>query len=766
MEQGIEEKDVPGILMNEKEKEIKLLEYSDVDFSMEEEKNYNKKEDATYFARMDTDVSYNDKNYYKKFYISKDVIVEKNKKGIYDSSGVYITPMELENMDRGSLITIEEIERGVFKEYEDGTTLIHWTTPVAELYYDKQGIKKKINEYTYNTLLKREFVFNPFNFFNSYIAQNKFYKDGTVDEFLIKILLDKKNSNDLTDIIYSIQENQNKIIRTNQNENFIVQGCAGSGKTMILLHRLSYLKFNNKLPNYDKIKIITPNKLFESFIGNLTKDLSIEEIEKMTITNYYLLLNNEYIKRYNKIEQIDNRFYRRQQEKFKREFIDSNIVLDDEIWKDKISNIYSSDALNMVEEWYNNIINEVNKAIIKNNLGIEEKYSSNQIYYEQVIKNIDLKISELNANGDVNTLKKDFQDEIEKINEVLQDLQKKVEKNSANIEQVKIEYKDLENKRDIELNKKKIFFKNMRNNSIFKKYEESIGEKISQLSILDKNKNSFIQNIKENTERKDYLNSQIEVYEKQTDEKDFIQVQIKKYNDIKDKILNSAYFTMDIYEKIKSKILKKYEIQDKGNQFSKIDLVFYLYINYLHIGKLINSDNLLCVDEAQNYNQIEFEVLRKVNPNMIMNLYGDVNQSINAEGIYDWSEMKNKFDFNMYELKENYRNSKEVSDYCNKKFKYNILGMGLSIKRVEKIADDKINNIIDEKVKENRSIAIIGKKSVGDKKIDNKLISYLTVSEAKGTEYNTVVVDEKGMSQNERYIAYTRALSELYIIKS
>ena len=65
-----------------------------------------------------------------------------------------------------------------------------------------------------------------------------------MDEFLIKILLDKKDSNKLTDIIYTIQGNQNRIIRANSMESFIVQGCAVSGKTMILLHRLSYLKFN------------------------------------------------------------------------------------------------------------------------------------------------------------------------------------------------------------------------------------------------------------------------------------------------------------------------------------------------------------------------------------------------------------------------------------------------------------------------------------------------------------------------------------------
>ena len=275
-EEEINEK--PGIPITDKDREIKLLEYIDMDIATKEEETYYQKEDASYYARMDTDIEYNGKKYYKKFYISKDVIKEKNEKGIWASSGNYITPSELRDMGKSGMITVEETERGIYKEYEDGTTLIHWTTPLANLYYDNENNSMKINEYIYNTMLKRTFSFNPFKFYNSYIAENEFFKDGTVDEFLIKVLLDKKESNTLSDIIYTIQKNQNKIIRADVEKSFIVQGCAGSGKTMILLHRLSYLKFNNKLPNYDKIKIITPNPLFSDFIKSLTKDLNIEEI--------------------------------------------------------------------------------------------------------------------------------------------------------------------------------------------------------------------------------------------------------------------------------------------------------------------------------------------------------------------------------------------------------------------------------------------------------------------------------------------------------
>ena len=45
------------------------------------------------------------------------------------------------------------------------------------------------------------------------------------------------------------------------------------------------------------------------------------------------------------------------------------------------------------------------------------------------------------------------------------------------------------------------------------------------------------------------------------------------------------------------------------------------------------------------------------------------------------------------------------------------------------------------------------------------MVSYCDVQSTKGIEYNTVIVNDKDMSENEKYIAYTRALSELYILK-
>lgn len=119
-------------------------------------------------------------------------------------------------------------------------------------------------------------------------------KENITDLYLLKILEEKKDEKNITNIIRSIQLNQNAIIEYDFQKNLIVQGCAGSGKTMILLHRLANMKFNNPNMDYKRIRIITPNNNFNIFIDELSKNLHIEEIPKMTIGEYWIDVISRY----------------------------------------------------------------------------------------------------------------------------------------------------------------------------------------------------------------------------------------------------------------------------------------------------------------------------------------------------------------------------------------------------------------------------------------------------------------------------------------
>lgn len=86
------------------------------------------------------------------------------------------------------------------------------------------------------------------------------------DELLTKYLAKSKKAV-LGEIIATIQQEQNAIIRTSPKTNIIVQGVAGSGKTTVAMHRISYILYNYE----DKFRpedfyIIGSNRILLNYI--------------------------------------------------------------------------------------------------------------------------------------------------------------------------------------------------------------------------------------------------------------------------------------------------------------------------------------------------------------------------------------------------------------------------------------------------------------------------------------------------------------------
>ena len=52
-----------------------------------------------------------------------------------------------------------------------------------------------------------------------------------------------------------------------------------------------------------------------------------------------------------------------------------------------------------------------------------------------------------------------------------------------------------------------------------------------------------------------------------------------------------------------------------------------------------------------------------------------------------------------------------------------------------------------------------------DGKLSKTKINVMSVFESKGLEFSAVAVYDKDMTQNEKYIAYTRALRELAVVE-
>ena len=101
------------------------------------------------------------------------------------------------------------------------------------------------------------------------------------------MVLTSNSSEKLKDIVMTIQEEQDNIIRAPKEKVVVVNGVAGSGKTTIALHRVSYLLYNYRKQFGDKVLILGPNDIFIDYIAQVLPSLGESGgIEQTTFENF------------------------------------------------------------------------------------------------------------------------------------------------------------------------------------------------------------------------------------------------------------------------------------------------------------------------------------------------------------------------------------------------------------------------------------------------------------------------------------------------
>lgn len=191
---------------------------------------------------------------------------------------------------------------GVIDE-ENNNIVIDWRAPVSSMYYDsnigRASYMAPEGICTGELLLKRQY-----NIENSELKS--FQDIDTVsNDDLLKPYLGASADSRLKNIVATIQQEQNSIIREPISKNIIIQGVAGSGKTTVALHRIAYLVYNNR----DYIKpnqylVIGPNKFFVSYISGVLPDLDVENVKQLTYEELCAEFLNEDIKLINEDKKL------------------------------------------------------------------------------------------------------------------------------------------------------------------------------------------------------------------------------------------------------------------------------------------------------------------------------------------------------------------------------------------------------------------------------------------------------------------------------
>ena len=560
------------------------------------------------------------------------------------------------------------------KDNSNNNILYDWRSPICSLFYD---FETGPCSYTapggvYSGELKRK---------RQYKIENRellgvFDNSLSIDDEVLQEVLAQESSDRMKNVVNTIQQEQNKVIRNLEDNNIIVQGIAGSGKTTVALHRIAFLLYRIENLTSNNILIFSPNNIFTDYISDVLPSLGEANTLQTTFADY---LEN-FITEYEGVESFTDfisRYYT-YQESFPElvEYKQSDKIIDD------------LDA-----------------------------------YLDNYIENACFTSSF--KEGEFNVVEKDD------INHMLHE-----------------KYDRL---------------------PLFERVSE-IAEKLCSNNYKGKR-------------------TKVKTYEKLLYENSNFKKEYKKI--MKDFFL-SEYCRMKLDEKFVNQFMNK-EILNYE------DALIFAYIKGQLEGFLYEASiKQVVIDEAQDYNRLQYIIINHIFQRADFTILGDINQNINPYYHYDsLEELSNLFrgDTKYLELLKTYRSSPEIIDYTNK-----ILGLShvnairketnkpvifrKDIEDLKKTLIEDINTLqseykstaviakdmkeaemLYELVKDEMDISLV---EANSKKFRKDLI-IVPAYVAKGLEFDSVIIyndRDNSYKRNERnllYVACTRCQHELYI---
>jgi len=185
--------------------------------------------------------------------------------------------------DRNGTNEIEAIYVGVHdcRDETAGRILVYdWRAPISSMFYDYEigpaRYRAPAGDVEGQLKLKRQFRIRD--------GRMEFMLESGVNivDDVLQQELSSSSDEGMKNIVATIQRDQNAIVRDVDAYTLIIQGVAGSGKTSIALHRIAFLlyRFKDTLTS-DDILIISPNRVFADYIGNVLPELGEEKVDEI-----------------------------------------------------------------------------------------------------------------------------------------------------------------------------------------------------------------------------------------------------------------------------------------------------------------------------------------------------------------------------------------------------------------------------------------------------------------------------------------------------
>lgn len=182
------------------------------------------------------------------------------------------------------------IGRSVIADNPAEPEVIDWRAPIASVYYDSA-----LGDVSYSVKGEGRYEINLSRKRTYEIEQDRlkdFYDSDVVanDELLTRYLAKNKRAV-LGEIIATIQQEQNEVIRKKPQHNLIIQGAAGSGKTTVAMHRISYILYNYEREFApEDFYIIGSNQVLLNYITGVLPELNVYGVSQMTMEQLFVRL--------------------------------------------------------------------------------------------------------------------------------------------------------------------------------------------------------------------------------------------------------------------------------------------------------------------------------------------------------------------------------------------------------------------------------------------------------------------------------------------
>ena len=647
------------------------------------------------------------------------------------------------------------------------------------------------------------------------------------DKFLIQVLNTRRKQHQLLDIISTIQKEQNEIIDLPLEQNLIVQGCAGSGKTMVMLHRLSALQAVNPSFRPETTLILTPSQHFNLHIDGLAESLQIQNIRRLSVERYYAATLETYDSSFRLKGKIADEMENDQKwvdtlysDRFFRVLIEETDAAMDESLKyletviplsiasSSIRTVKGAQLLPILRDAVNENARDVE---LKENSYLQLKREVQRL--EKRVAELDVTISKMEANTGLTAVeqaskaKKRLADEITRKKDNMQNLLSVIEADEEEVLRLEKALFTLNRENEINILREKI--------SEEKEERRDCQEILENLMSIPDFMSASLEELPSQIDRASVYLPELRVYSQiiaqqltqeseKRQEREDIRVQLEKVRlelnraetlryteETRQEIenLKKQFIEMtlkSLYERTITLAAKREGIRVPGrNKTHRYDLYLQLRYALHYFGKPKEIYNLICIDEGQDLAQNEYRLISDLNGNRTaFNIYGDTRQLLKSgRGIDDWNKVS-MLDpaLKVYSLNENYRNTNQITEHCNKAFHMQMVKTGMDGTQVKEMYRGDLEKALSSLKAEGERVAIIVPRSVKKETylhMDNLSaevrniisedaapgkIALVYVDEVKGIEFDRVFVIPNSMSENEKYIAFTRALSHLSLV--